>query len=165
MRIGELARRAEVSVKAVRYYEQLGLLTPQRRLNGYREYDETDLRAVAEIRGLAQIGIPPAKAAPFIECLDAGHVHSDECPSSLAAYRDSIAEIDRAITSLTSRRAVLAEKLHNGATRPHCHLTEPEVTAMPVDFTTLPDDLPIPSDDGRAARRGLSPAGTPSPGG
>jgi peroxiredoxin len=26
-----------------------------------------------------------------------------------------------------------------------------EISTMPVDFTTLPDDLPVPSDDGRAA--------------
>ncbi|GAS89216.1 MerR family transcriptional regulator [Mycolicibacterium brisbanense] len=151
MKIGELARRANVSVKAVRYYEQLGLLTPLRQPNGYREYDDTDLRAVAEIRELAQLGIPPAKAGPFIECLDAGHLHSDECPASLAAYRDSIAEIDYAIATLTRRRAVLAEKLHQGATRPHHHQPESEIATMPVDFTTLPDDLPVPSDDGRAA--------------
>lgn len=151
MKIGELAQRAEVSVKALRYYEQLGLLTPQRRPNGYREYDESDLRTVAEIRELAQIGIPPAKAGPFIECLDAGHVHSDECPASLATYRDSIAEIDRVIADLTQRRAVLAEKLHRGATRPHHRQPELEISTMPVDFTTLPDDLPVPSNDGRAA--------------
>lgn len=151
MKIGELARQANVSVKAVRYYEQLGLLNPQRRPNGYREYDETDLRAVAEIRALANLGIPPAKAAPFIECLDAGHVHSDECPASLAAYRDSIAEIDHVIATLTQRRAALAEKLHRSATRPYHHQPESEISTMPVDFTTLPDDLPVPSDDGRAA--------------
>jgi DNA-binding transcriptional MerR regulator len=67
MRISELARRARVSTKAVRYYEQLGPVTPTRRPNDYREYDETHLRVVTEIRELTVTGIPPAKAGPFIE--------------------------------------------------------------------------------------------------
>ena len=36
MRIGELARRAGASTKAVRYYEQLGLVVAARRSNGYQ---------------------------------------------------------------------------------------------------------------------------------
>lgn len=40
MRIGELARRTGVSVRALRYYEEQGLLVPARAANGYREYTE-----------------------------------------------------------------------------------------------------------------------------
>ena len=112
MRIGELARRAEVSIKAVRYYELLGLITPERRKNGYREYDEGHLRAVTEIRELIKNGINPGKAGPFIECLDAGHEHSDECPASLATLRHSITELDRVIASLSARRDLLTRNLY-----------------------------------------------------
>ncbi|MEU1669239.1 MerR family DNA-binding transcriptional regulator [Streptomyces sparsogenes] len=44
MRISELARRAGVTTKAVRYYESLGLLRPGRLANGYRDYNEHDVR-------------------------------------------------------------------------------------------------------------------------
>ena len=47
MHIGELARRAQVTVKAVRYYEHIGLLKPARGDNGYRSFDEDHVRAVA----------------------------------------------------------------------------------------------------------------------
>lgn len=144
MRIGEVARRAEVSVKAVRYYERLGLVTPARRPNGYRDYDESHLRVVLEIRELSASGITPAKAGPFIECLDAGHEHSDECASSLAVYRDSIAELDRMIAKLTARRDELARRLDEGASR-----TFRQETLM-TDYTVLPDNLPVPQDDGAA---------------
>lgn len=52
MRIGELASRAGVSIKAVRYYEQIGLITPLRTENGYRSFDDAQLHTVAEIRTL-----------------------------------------------------------------------------------------------------------------
>ena len=75
MRIGELARRAGVSVKAVRYYESIGLLAPARTENGYRSFGEDHVRAVLEIRELSLIGIPPQKAAgpPRQQRRPAGH--------------------------------------------------------------------------------------------
>ncbi len=141
MRIGELAGRAGVTVKAVRYCEQLGLLAPSRGSNGYRVYGEHDLRAVSEIRDLAGMGISPQYARPFVECLGAGHEHGDDCVSSLAAYRDAIAALDRTIDSLTARRASLSARLLDSASRT---FTE---TAM-TDTAILPDGLPVPEDDG-----------------
>ena len=145
MRIGELARHAGVTPKAVRYYERLGLLEPRRSPNGYREYDEGHLRAVVEIRGLAATGISARKATPFIECLSLGHEHGDDCVSSLAAYRDSIQEIDQIIATLQARRALLVERLDESASR-----TFQKETTM-TDYTTLPAGLPVPEDDGAAA--------------
>ncbi|MDA3643022.1 redoxin family protein [Saccharopolyspora indica] len=144
MRIGELAQRAQVSAKAIRYYEQLGLVTPLRGSNGYRSYDESHVRLVEEIRELAADGIPPSRARPFIECLGSGHVHSDDCVTSLIAYRDSIAELDRTIAALTARRDLLIRRLHRGATRSFT-----EENGM-TDYTTLPEGLPVPEDDGAA---------------
>ncbi|WP_153505100.1 MerR family DNA-binding transcriptional regulator [Cumulibacter manganitolerans] len=144
MRIGELADRAGVSVKAIRYYEQIGLITPSRSDNGYRCFDEDQLRTVAEIRALSEIGITAHRAGAFIECLDAGHEHSDECVSSLAVYRDTIAELDRMIFELTARRRQLQQRLHQSAGRTFDK--EPTMT----DYTTLPDGLPVPGDDGAA---------------
>jgi hypothetical protein len=46
-----------------------------------RNCDESHVRVVSEIRQLAAHGITPSKAGPFVECLGAGHVHSDECPA------------------------------------------------------------------------------------
>ncbi|ALV47100.1 peroxiredoxin [Arthrobacter alpinus] len=146
MRIGELAERAKVSIKAVRYYEQLGLVKPGRLSNGYRDYSDHDLRVISEIRALSGFGINPARAAPFVECLEAGHQHSDECPASLAAFRDSITELDRTIASLTSRREHLAERLQQGASRTF----RTEITTV-IDYSkVLPDNLPVPVDDGAA---------------
>ncbi|MDQ1131218.1 MerR family transcriptional regulator [Microbacterium sp. SORGH_AS_0888] len=145
MRIGELAERSGVTTKAVRYYERLGLIGPNRLPNGYRDYDESHVRVVIEIRELAATGITARQAAPFVECLRLGHDHGDDCVSSLAAYRDGIAEIDRIIATLRARRAQLAERLHESASRT---FTKEQPMS---DDGTLPKDLPIPADDGAAA--------------
>lgn len=154
MKISELARRAGTSIKAVRYYEQLGLLSPLRLGNGYRDYTEDHVRVVREVRALSQSGIPPSLAGPFIECLRNGHEHSDECPESLAAYRDSIAVLDQTIASLMTRRRLLKSRLDQAASR-----TFDRKPDMLTDYTTFPDDLPVPIDDGAASHL----PGTPMP--
>ncbi|MDH6194705.1 peroxiredoxin/DNA-binding transcriptional MerR regulator [Mycobacterium frederiksbergense] len=145
MQISELARRTGASIKAVRYYEDLGLLTPSRLGNGYRDYTDEHVQIVDEIRTLAAIGISPSMASPFIECLRHGHEHSDECPESLAAYRDSIAVLDQTIASLTQKRHALTARLNEAA----CRAFDQEYRPL-TEFTSLPAGLPVPEDDGAA---------------
>ena len=117
MKIGELAQRSGVTTKAVRYYESLGLVTPTRLGNGYRDYDHDDVRLVREVRTLAGLGIRAEDARPFLECLIAGHGHGDDCPDSVGAYRDAIAEVDARLADLTQRRAALAALLADATAR------------------------------------------------
>jgi len=72
MKIGELAKRAGVSPKAVRRYEELGLLSPRRMSNGYRDFDEDHVRIARELRSLRELGITAERTRPFLECLDSG---------------------------------------------------------------------------------------------
>lgn len=54
--IGEAASRAGVSERALRYYQELGLLTPCARTpGGMRRYSEADLARVARIRELQSL--------------------------------------------------------------------------------------------------------------
>jgi MerR family transcriptional regulator, copper efflux regulator len=51
MNIGSLAKRAKVSVQAVRYYERIGILKPiLRRDSGYRVYDDESVRRLHFIK-------------------------------------------------------------------------------------------------------------------
>lgn len=106
--IKDLAERAGVSVKAVRYYESRGLIAPERAANGYREYDDADVLVVREIRALLSLGLTADETVPFVECLRAGNDRADVCPASLDAYRLRIAEIDRRIEELSRLRGELS---------------------------------------------------------
>lgn len=53
----EAARRLGVSVKALRLYEQRGLLHPLRTAAGYRRYGPEDLRAAQDIVALRSLGL------------------------------------------------------------------------------------------------------------
>ncbi|GAA0401785.1 MerR family transcriptional regulator [Acrocarpospora corrugata] len=111
MRIGELARRAGVSARALRYYEEHGLIRAQRAANGYRDYDEADVGLVAQIRSLMAVGFTLEDARPFVACLRAGHASGNACPESVAVYQRKLAEIDAEIQALVARRTEVATQL------------------------------------------------------
>lgn len=56
MRIGEAAERLGVTPRTIKYYEELGLLSPERSTGRYREYDEEDLERVDRVRHMQQLG-------------------------------------------------------------------------------------------------------------
>ncbi len=158
MKIGELARLTDVSPKAIRRYEALGLVSPVRRSNGYREYGEYDVRAVQEARALNLLGIPVEEIRPFLECLRAGGDYVDDCPASLAEYRKAIDALTARIDALTDCRDALERRLLAAANRGMTDTTS-------VNVAVLPNDLPVPLDDGAAAhlvRRCIPPVKLPS---
>ncbi|WP_399890371.1 MerR family transcriptional regulator [Streptomyces sp. BBFR51] len=58
-RIGELARETGLSIRALRYYDRLGLLTPSARTGGgHRCYDAADVRRLHRILALRSFGLP-----------------------------------------------------------------------------------------------------------
>jgi MerR family copper efflux transcriptional regulator len=55
--IGEIARRANVSIETVRYYERECLLKdPQRKPSGYRQYDDETVATLGFIRRSKELG-------------------------------------------------------------------------------------------------------------
>ncbi|MBC2905038.1 MerR family transcriptional regulator [Streptomyces cupreus] len=121
MRIGELAERAGTTTRTLRYYEARGLLPARRTGNGYRTYDESDLRLLRQIRTLQDFGFELEETRPFVECLRAGHSEGDACPASLAVYRRKLDELDALIGELQAVRAQIGVRLAL-AEDPKCEL-------------------------------------------
>ena len=120
MQIGKAARRAGLTVKTVRYYANIGLVTPQQDAEtGYRLYD------AANVAKLQFVG----KARRF-------DFSVEECRELLALYEDSnrtsrevkaltikkIADIDSRLAELQSLRDELSDLAAScdGDNRPDC---------------------------------------------
>ena len=63
----EAARRLGVSIKALRLYEQRGLVTPERTAAGYRVYGPDALARAAEVVALRKLGLSLAQVAKALE--------------------------------------------------------------------------------------------------
>lgn len=143
MRAAEAAVQAGVSVKALRYYEGLGLIRPGRAENGYRVYDELEVVVARQVSELIGLGLSADATRPFVACLRQGHEHGDTCAESLWAYRAEVRRLDALIVGLSERRAALQARLTSAASAGF-----PVVPERPR--YGLPEGLPVPKDDGRA---------------
>ncbi|MEU8799142.1 MerR family transcriptional regulator [Spirillospora sp. NPDC048819] len=162
MRIGELAARAGVSTRTLRYYEEQGLLPARRAANGYRQYEETDVRLVKEIRSLLASGFTLDDTRPFVDCLRAGHEDGAACPESVAVYQRKLTEIDAEIRTLIRRRAEVAGELARVAAPsacPGCVLSK-DPSAPSADFPEATNAHP----HDRELRRAGSPRRHPGTG-
>lgn len=101
----------------MRYYEKTGLVVPARLPNGYRDYDQTTVRQVREIRELTDLGLSVEETRPFVECLASGRGSGDDCPESMAAYRHAIDQLSERIAGLVRRRDALTAHLEAAAGR------------------------------------------------
>jgi DNA-binding transcriptional MerR regulator len=89
------------------------LLRAERSANGYRVYDDAELRVVHEIRALLAVGFGLDDIRPFVACLRAGNTSGDVCPDSVTVLRRKLAEVDACIDRLGSVR----QQLHTQLTR------------------------------------------------
>lgn len=65
--IGELAELSSVSVRTLRFYEEAGLLAPERDAqNGYRRYERADVDRLQEILLLRRLGVAVRDIAPLL---------------------------------------------------------------------------------------------------
>ncbi|MFI6155956.1 MerR family transcriptional regulator [Kitasatospora sp. NPDC051170] len=111
MRIGELARMTESTPRLLRYYEEQGLITPSRRPNGYRDYDDYLVDRVLQIRGLLDAGLPTRIIKQILPCLDAPRtIHFAEATAEMLETLESETDrMSRRIDCLVRNRDAIRE--------------------------------------------------------
>jgi MerR family copper efflux transcriptional regulator len=63
MNVGDAAHRSGLPAKTIRYYEEIGLIRPQRAGNGYRDYCGDDIHRLAFCAARAISAFPSTTAA------------------------------------------------------------------------------------------------------
>ncbi len=89
--IGEVARRAGVTERTLRYYEELGLLAPDRDAGGRRRYEAGHVDRLYRIRLLRALGTPLAELDP-------------DGADLLALTSRHLRDLDRSLTDLGRQR-------------------------------------------------------------
>ncbi|MCK9871036.1 MerR family transcriptional regulator [Nocardiopsis dassonvillei] len=116
MRIGELAERTGVSTRALRYYEQRGLLASERAANGYREYPPEAVNRVHGIRLLLDSGLTSDDVRELRGCLALDLVNEPECAEAVELYENRLRAVRERIDVLTRTRDRLERHLDDAGT-------------------------------------------------
>ena len=68
VKINEVERRAGITKKNIRFYEEQGLILPRRNSeNGYREYGEEEVQVLRRIKLLRKLGVPIEEIRQMLE--------------------------------------------------------------------------------------------------
>lgn len=111
MRIGEVAAKAGVSVRALRYYEQQGLLRSTRNSGGQRQYPNGAVERVRLIQRLYSEGLSSRTIREVLPFADSG-----EAPPRLVELLEVERDrLDRQMTNLREAR----DRLHACITEAH----------------------------------------------
>jgi MerR family copper efflux transcriptional regulator len=105
VRIGELARRAGLSTKTLRYYEAIGVLPePERTPSGYRDFPAGALDVLRFVRSAQTVGLTLGEVRGILAYRDHGET---PCGHVLGLIRRRAGEIDEEINRLEAMRAEL----------------------------------------------------------
>ena len=156
--IGEFARRSRLSAKALRLYDELGVLVPARvdRASGYRYYDVAQLDAACLVAMLRQLGLSLVAIKELLACdpVDAAEriaAHWREVESAHDARRELA---DYLVNRLSGKRSVMYEV----ATREipersllclKRNVDEQGAWALGKEFIAILRERPLPKMSGR----------------
>ena len=111
--IGEFARRSRLSLKALRLYDELGVLVPSRvdQASGYRYYDTAQLDEARLVGMLRQLQLPLAAVKELLACdpADAATRIAEHWRGAEAAHDEQRVLARYLVSQLSGKRAVMYE--------------------------------------------------------
>lgn len=119
MNIKDVAEASDLPAKTIRYYEEIGLISPARGPNGYRSFSAQDLHKLAFLGRARALGFSIADCRVLMALYEDADRSSAEVK---AVAQTHLEEIDAKIAALTDMRATLAHlvKTCAGNDRPDC---------------------------------------------
>lgn len=123
MNIGDVSKHAGLPPKTIRYYEDIGLVTPLRDANGYRNFRTSDMHKLAFLSRARALGFT------IEDCRNLLALWNDQARASSdvrAIARQHLAQIEGKIADLQAIRDSLTHLVHEcaGDDRPDCPILE-----------------------------------------
>jgi MerR family copper efflux transcriptional regulator len=123
MNIGEAAKLSDLSVKTIRYYEDIALVKPDRLENGYRDYSDADIHCLIFLQRARGLGFSIDECRLLLSLYEDDHRSSRDVK---AIANDKLIEIDRKIEELQALKNTLKTLVKNchGDDKPDCPIID-----------------------------------------
>ena len=106
MNIGEVAKRTGLSDKTLRYYESIGLIESERAANGYRDYQEQQIRELCFLGSARKVGFTIDECKTLLTLFRNQNRHSKQVKHFVL---DKLSHIDEQIQDLQTMKSTLQE--------------------------------------------------------
>lgn len=119
MNVREAAERSGLPAKTIRYYDDIGLVVPDRANNGYRDYDNQSVQKLAFLKRARQLGFSIDDCRQLLSLYE----DKDRASADVKALAEThLAEIDKRLAELQHLRGTLKHLIHScrGDDRPDC---------------------------------------------
>ena len=130
--IGEAAERSELSLRSVRYYEEMGLVAPEARTSGgFRLYTDDHVHRLQLIRRMKPLGFKLNEMRDLLDARDAVRLDADdeEARRRLAEFADDASRRARDLAAKAQRGEQLVEVLKRESRGEVSLETPPEFSA------------------------------------
>lgn len=123
MNIGNASERSGLPAKTIRYYEDIGLLKPDRADNGYRDYSVSDVHKLRFLQRSRGLGFSVEECRQLLALYEDKHRASADVKSMA---QSKLQEIERKITELRELQHTLNHLVAHchGDQRPDCPILE-----------------------------------------
>ncbi len=123
MNIGSVSEKSGLPAKTIRYYEDIGLISPDRRDNSYRDYSNEDVHRLRFLQRSRSLGFSVEECRQLLSLYGDTARESAEVKAIATA---KLGEIERKIVELQGLRNMLRHLVANchGDDRPECPIIE-----------------------------------------
>lgn len=123
MNIGEIAKRSRIPAKTIRYYEDIGLVSPGRTANGYRDFSDLDFHQLQFLGRARALGFSIEDCRTLLQLWQDKSRTSSDVKAVVSTH---LSKIDKKIEDLQAIRGTLTKLSKNcaGDDRPECPILE-----------------------------------------
>ena len=112
MKIGELSKLSQISIRMLRYYEEAGLLSPKRTVSGYRQFEIEDIDRVKLIHKLNNAGLTLKVIRRILPCWQHQNKKFSPCKEFKMGLNETLLKLDEQIQLLQQSRSHLITLLN-----------------------------------------------------
>jgi Cu(I)-responsive transcriptional regulator len=119
LNIGEVAKMAELPIKTIRYYEEIGFIKPKRSANGYRSFRVSDVHKLAFLGRARSLGFSIGDCRALLQLYE-NDTRASADVKQIA--QENLARIDAKVKEFQAMRNTLSDLIDScaGDDRPAC---------------------------------------------
>ena len=145
LKIGELARRTDTTLRTIRYYEQLGLINHSARTKGgFHLYFQDECYKIEFIKKLQLLGTPLVEIGRLLERRREGESGAGAAPEIIEILSERLGEIEARVAVYRQMQEAIRQTLGILEVCKECPLKPSKKVCCRCDAVALMKEVPLP---------------------